>query len=566
MNWLLRISITSTSALAVASAFAATTFTPVKGVRELTGTMIVRPIQLDSMMSKSWSLAKINGLKSRVRAKFGSSILRYYPETDEYVVKVPKGTTESKYASALMATGDYQYATPRWLVYPAATPNDPQYPSQWHHATIQSPIAWNLWTGSNDFTVAVVDTGVLKTHEDLKDLLVSGYNSVDRLAESDGGQVSDVNGHGTHVAGCVSAHGNNSIGVAGVGWNFKIMPIRTSNAPGGGAFTDDMMNGARWAVSHGAKTISVSYAGVDDPSIGTTGTWIKQQGGLLLFAAGNDNRNLSGFSYADTIVVGASNQADGKADFSAYGKGVAVFTPGVDILSTTMDGGYQAWSGTSMATPVTNGACALIWSANPDLTSDDVQEILYSTCDNIGSSSIFGHGRINVGNAVIEAFSRISSDATISSVVPFTGAYTAGDLFAVRDTDLVNSYNVQSTFFRGLGEESATALTFTGPAGGHYRSIGLDATVGITGTKPATAMVYLYNYAKGKYEYLLSKSLTSAADVTLSVRIKSNASNYVGSDGTVSAIVRSVVPARFGTANSVFRLGYAIGHYSASLN
>ncbi|MEI8283219.1 MAG: S8 family serine peptidase, partial [Armatimonadota bacterium] len=358
-------------------------FTSKKGIQEFTGQMIARPLQTDDMLGKNWSLAAMLGQKTRIQDRFKLNTVRYHPETDEYVLKVPAGKDESTYATELLNTGDFQYVTPNWRLFPINTPNDPLYSQQWHHAVIKSPQAWNSWTGSNSFQVSFIDTGILKTHEDLSNLLLPGYNSVDRKTEAEGGDINDINGHGTHVAGCGAAAGNNGKGVSGVGWNFGIRFVRTSNDPSGGASLDDIMSGARWAVDHGSKTMSASYSGVDAPEVGVTGTYVKSKGGLFLYAAGNDNRDLSGFTYADTIVVGASDESDGKAGFSAYGKGVALFAPGTNILSTTFDGGYGRKSGTSMATPVCNGALATIWSVNPTLTPDEAQQILYTTCDTI---------------------------------------------------------------------------------------------------------------------------------------------------------------------------------------
>src|SRR5207237_949281 len=156
----------------------------------------------------------------------------------------------------LMGTSAYQYVEPDWICYPQLTPNDPFFGSQWHHATIHSEKAWDVLTGSSSITIAITDTGVDHTHPDLMALLVPGYNAVDNLAETSGGQTNDVNGHGTHVAGDAAAAGNNGIGVSGVGWNFRIMPIRVSNVSGGGSSSSALSAGARWAADHGAKVIS----------------------------------------------------------------------------------------------------------------------------------------------------------------------------------------------------------------------------------------------------------------------------------------------------------------------
>lgn len=533
------------------------------GVQELTGQLIVRPLQVDALMNKSLPYSMIPTIRTRAKTRLAPQQLRYYADVDEYVVKVPAGKNENTYGAELMATGDYQYVQPNWRCFPVKITNDPRYGEQWHHPSIQSDKAWDLWTGSNNFTTAYVDTGIKTTHEDLAPLRVPGYNSVDRKAEVDGGQVDDVNGHGTHVSGCGSAHGNNGKGVSGVGWNFKIMHVRTSNSPGGGAAFDDIMAGARWAIDHGAKTASASYSGVDGASVGTTGTEIKNSGGLFLYAAGNDNRDLSGFQYLDTIVVGATALGDVKAGFSAYGRGVNIFAPGQDILSSTMDGGYQFFSGTSMATPVANGVLALLWSANPLLTPAEAQDILYTTCDNIGPSTIFGNGRVNAFKAVKAALATSAQDIDITTVAVQAGSLAGGNLNSVRDASLINSYNVTSTQVPGLGASAGSAMTVVLPMDkGNINSFQLTTKFNVTGDKPATLMAYLFNKNTGLYDMIVTKGAYGGQQTEFVLRVTKNVSNYVAGNGTVKMIVRSIVPARFGSTTNQLKIGQAKARFS----
>lgn len=370
------------------------------GQLEFSGRLVVRPRQDADPARDRAARERLERLK----------ITTYVPATDEYLVEVPvpKGTKapgagENRLAGTLMETGDYEYATPDWIVYPLALPNDPQYSSQWHHTTIQSPQAWDTNKGSSSIIVAVTDTGIDKTHPDLAANRVLGYNAPSDLAEVSGGDVSDIHGHGTHVMGCAGAIGNNAVGVSGVGWTFKLMMVRVTNSPSGSAFLSDITKGARWAVDNGAKVVSASYAGVQDPTVGTTGTYIRSMGGLYLYAADNYNQNHSSFDYPDVIVVGATDSSDNKAWFSSYGTAIDIAAPGTGILSTTQGGGYAAWDGTSMATPLVNGAAGLIWSVNPGFTSAQVENFLLSGANDIGApgdDNLFGRGRLNVYNGV----------------------------------------------------------------------------------------------------------------------------------------------------------------------
>lgn len=558
-----RFATSAVLSLALVSFASAQQWVSKPGVQEFTGQLIVRPLQIDALMNKSLAFSTITTTRARAKSRLSAVQLRYYADVDEYVVKVPVGKNENTYAAELMATGDYQYVQPNWRCYPLKAPNDPKFNEQWHHKTIQSDKAWDLWTGSNSFTSAFVDTGIKTSHEDLKDLRVPGFNSVDRKTEAEGGQVEDINGHGTHVSGCGAAHGNNGKGVSGVGWNFKVMHVRTSNSTGGGASFDDIMFGARWAIDHGAKTASASYSGVDGPSVGTTGTEIKASGGLFLYAAGNDARDLSGFQYLDTIVVGASAAGDVRAGFSAYGRGVNVFAPGQDILSTTSDGGYGFASGTSMATPVCNGVLSLLWSANPTLSATEAQEILYTTCDQIGSSSIFGNGRVNAYKAVVAALATSVQDIDINAVSVQAGALSGGNLTSVRDASLINSYNVTSTSVPGLGATAGANMTVNLPTDkGNIASFQVTTNFNVTGDKPATVMAYLFNKSTGVYDLITTKGAYGGQQTQFTLRVTKGVSNYVAANGSVKLIVRSVVPARFGSATNQLKIGQAKARFS----
>ncbi|MCC6285593.1 MAG: S8 family serine peptidase [Phycisphaerales bacterium] len=442
-------------------------FVEVAGELEFTGQLIVRPRQELAAEDRARALAMLDGLT-----------IKAYGEVDEFIVRAStpegaaKGTGENELASRLMTTGLFEYAHPNWMCYPLDTPNDPEFPNQWHHQNMQSELAWDISTGSNDVIVAFTDTGIDLTHPDLAPNRVPGFNAPTDTAEVDGGQVNDLNGHGTHVAGCGAAIGNNGIGVSGCGWNMKIMMVRVSDSSGGGAYLDDILQGARWAVEHGAVSASSSYSGVDSSSVGTTGTYIKSIGGLYLYAAGNSNSNWSGFDYPDTIVVGASDQGDNKAGFSSYGVAVDLFAPGVSILSSCNGGGYCYASGTSMATPVANGVVGMIWSANPNLTAAEVEQVLFTTCDDLGdpgNDDYYGWGRVNLFRAVAAASGAggplppIAADdnaGTVATGLPIVLDVLANDFDPNLEPVVIDSFDATTA----LGG-TVTRSVGTGPGG-----------------------------------------------------------------------------------------------------
>jgi hypothetical protein len=372
----------------------------IPGELEFTGELIVRPKP---------GLAKAE--RRAALALVAAHPHRHEPRTDEFVVTVPvgplrPGAAENELATRLMASGLFAYATPNWRVFPCETPNDPRFAEQWHHVTMQSAAAWNLHRADAkaEVIIAVTDTGIVP-HEDLGNR-VPGFNAVTDVAEADGGVVTDIHGHGTHVAGCAAAAGDNGVGVSGMGWNLRIMPIRVSEAANGGATMNDLLEGARWAAENGAKIVSASYSGIGTPAIETTGEYLRSLDASLLWAAGNSATDHSGWDFAHVIVVGASDPSDQRAGFSSFGLGVDLFAPGVSILSSIRDGTYGNASGTSMAAPVANGALAVIRSANPLLTAAHAEHVLFHSCDFWGdqaNSEALGWGRVNLARAVERA-------------------------------------------------------------------------------------------------------------------------------------------------------------------
>jgi len=372
------------------------------GDREFTGELLVRP------------RGEILGVSRAPERTLRRAIDRVAPLivdkselTHEYVVRVPAGMTENELAAVLMATGDYEYAEPNWRLFPASTvPNDPFYATSWQHTRIQSAAAWDLETGDPSVIVAVCDTGVDQNHPDLQAALVPGYNSRSRQAQADGGDVDDINGHGTFVAGCAAAIGNNATGVVGAGWNFRIMPIRVTNAGSGNASAFDILNGARWAAEHGARAINASYSGGTSASIQVAAVEIKAMGGLLFYAAGNDNALLADVYRPDYVIVASTTSSDTKSGFSNYGPPIDVAAPGSGVRSTTNGGGYGTSSGTSFASPIAAGVGAMVFAARPDLHPTDIQDIVYAGADDLGApgeDDIFGHGRVNTFNSVVIA-------------------------------------------------------------------------------------------------------------------------------------------------------------------
>jgi PKD repeat protein len=404
-------------------------FTEIERVREFSGLMISRPLQPKALANRGLNNTEIEALRELARDEILKyDILEYVPQTDEYIFFIPAGSNENLVADRLMATGLYQYIEPDWIVFPVVIPNDPYFDDQWHHQSnrMQSTDGWDIHTGDPSVAVGICDTGVLTTHNDLQLHRLEGYNAVDREWESSGGDIDPVHSHGTWSTGCAAANGDNGTGVAGVGWDLSHRMLRVSNLSSGDAYLSDLQHAARISVENGDRVANVSYSGCDNSSNLTTATYIKSIGGLLTWSAGNDERYLTfgDRDDDDLLVVGATNEDDDSAWFSAWGPFVDLVAPGVNVLTThDSNNNSYAWvGGTSFSAPLTAGLCALIWSADSTLTPDAVEDFLKQGTDDLGSGgvdNVFGYGRINV-------YGSMSLVAVSAPVADFSGSPTSG--------------------------------------------------------------------------------------------------------------------------------------------
>jgi hypothetical protein len=419
---------------------AAPKFIAEPGVQEFSGRLIARPVPMDQLLQRGLNAYQAQRARQEAAMLAERTTLRYIPETDEYILQVPEGATEQSTADWLMRTGSFQYVEPDWTVYPVAVPNDPQYGQQWHLPKIEAPTAWNHNVGEGNIIVAITDTGVRLDHQDLAARLVPGANSATGTAipQASGGQVNDINGHGTHCAGIAGAIGNNGVGVSGVAWNVRIMPIRVTNSSGGSSSISALTAGARWAADNGARVVSTSYSGYSNSAVQTTGNYIKySRNGIYLWAAGNSNVNIT-TDHIDVTVVGSTNQSDGKSSFSNYGPGTDVYAPGSDIRSTYNSSAtsYATLSGTSMACPGAAGLSALIMGTNPSLTGAQVETILYETCNDLGTpgnDTYWGWGRINARAAVQRSYGTVPFLPDSYSIV--AGSPISGNLSSLGGSD-----------------------------------------------------------------------------------------------------------------------------------
>jgi subtilisin family serine protease len=225
----------------------------------------------------------------------------------------------------------------------------------------------------------------------------------------------DQNGHGTHCAGIIGAEGGNNIGIAGVNWKVQIMPLKFMNAGGFGT-TKDAIEAINYAIDRkhagvNVRVINASWGStMKSRALEDVIRKAEEAGILFVAASGNASTDTdrrphypASYNVGNIISVAALDHNDELASFSNYGaKSVHVAAPGVDILSTWLGNEYEKHSGTSMATPVVAGVAALVLSERPNLSVDQLREVLLESVDKLPalSGKVSTGGRINAAKAV----------------------------------------------------------------------------------------------------------------------------------------------------------------------
>jgi len=269
--------------------------------------------------------------------------------------------------------------------------------------------------------------------------MVSGWNVLSANTDT-----ADINGHGTAVAGTAAATSNNALGVASIGWKAKIMPVRITNSADGYAYWSTIASGLTWAADHGAQVANISYGVSNSSSVSSAAQYMRNKGGVVVVAAGNDGTDPGYSDNPYMITVAATNSSDVRTSYSNYGNFLDVAAPGDYILTTNRSGGYSSWGGTSFASPATAGVVALIMSANPNLSPDQVETVLESSADDLVSGSdwhtYYGHGRINAAAAVELAMNTTETDTQAPSVAIFSPS-TGSEVYATVQIEVSASDN-----------------------------------------------------------------------------------------------------------------------------
>lgn len=467
---------------------------------------------------------------------------------------------------SLRLRDDVASADPNYIVKPFLVPADPLYASQWHYPLINLPAAWDVSTGNSAVTVAVIDTGVLLNHPDLQGQLIAGFDfirNIDNALDLDGIDANPNDPgdqgpqgssfHGTHVSGTVAARTNNGVGVAGVAFDVRVMPLRVLGKLGGSEY--DVQQAIRYAsaLPNDSGKVPAKRVDVINMSFGGPGfsqasqdliNTARNAGVIFVAAAGNDGNNtpLYPASYSGVISVSAVDSAGNVTSYSSFGSLVDVAAPGGDIsadrngdgvgdgvLSTgasdrtgVIQIGFPNFQGTSMASPHIAGVLALMRSVFPALTPGQVDTLLASgkLSDDrgvAGRDDKFGNGLINALKAVSEAKNL---------------AQGGGQALPAQLTLLPNSFN----FGSNVNSANLTVSNTGGP--------GLSVTR-ITADQPwvVVAPKTIDNNGLGSYTVTINRAILPQGTQQASISVVTNLST-----NTVNVLAQSTVVAFTGDA------------------
>ncbi len=356
----------------------------------------------------------------------------------------------AKALEALRSRPDVVYAEPNYILQSNAIPNDPRFAemsnlrntgqSGFRGGDIAAAQAWDVTTGSDAVVIGVVDTGIDTEHPDLKDNIWRNTAEVPNngVDDDNDGYIDDVTGwdfynndktvfddptiddHGTHVAGIIGATGNNGVGVVGVSWHVKLMPLKFLGSPDGAGSTSQAIAALQYArmmrdrgVNIRAVNNSWSGRSFSQALLDAIGQ-LNASGILFVAAAGNDGTDNDSFpiypanyEVPNVISVGAENSLYERASFSDFGtQTVDIYAPGVDILSTLPGANYANRSGTSMATPHVTGTAALICAARPGISVTQLR-----------NSILFGSFIVSTRSTKLVTYTHLKADGAVRSAI-----------------------------------------------------------------------------------------------------------------------------------------------------
>lgn len=453
---------------------------------------------------------------SDIHRRIGGQVEEVIRGIGVQVIRVPAGQ-EQRFVALYENNPNVRFAEVNGL-YQALSqePNDPRVDEQWQYhntgqtggtsgADIYAFEAWDTTLGSGSVPIAILDTGIKATHEDLNNNKVTKSKSFATCGSfyGFGGSpcaVDDKQGHGTHVAGSAAANTNNGVGVAGACRDCSLFNAKVLDDNGSGAYSW-IANGITWSADEDAKVISMSLGGSSSSdTIRDAVEYAWSKGAVVVAAAGNDNTSNPSYPayYEKVIAVGATDHKDLKASYSNYGNWVDVAAPGSAILSTTNDGSYGKKSGTSMSTPHVAGVAGLVWSAFPNASNQQVRDKIEASIEDkavlSGTGPDWSQARVNACEAVGGASCTRGEEEppdtdppTVTNVSPADGA-----------TAVSRGTNITATFSEAMDSDTLTATTVTLVKDGTTEQVSATVTVSPDGQTvtldPSASLAYNTKY------------------------------------------------------------------------
>ncbi|MHB0799555.1 S8 family peptidase [Bacillus thuringiensis] len=400
----------------------------------------------------------------QLQKQFSFEVQNTFPLTQIQLVKFHTDINMKELIQKLNKFPNIEYAEPNYIVYPAANSNDSYYNSLWGLKNIGQNIqgsvgspnidinvedAWTKTEGFSNITIGIIDTGIDINHPDLKNNIWKNPDEIpgDGIDNDKNGYIDDIYGwdfvnnnnsvydgtgdsHGTHVAGTIAASKNNTLGVAGVAPQVKVMSLKFLGTNGG--TISNAIKAIEYAKNKGVKITNNSWGGGGFSQ--ALYDAIQQSNSLFIAASGNNGTNAdqtpmypAAYSLSNILSVASITNKGSLSSFSNYGKtSVDVAAPGTDILSTLPNNSYGFYSGTSMATPHVSGVAALIQSAYPSYSPTEIKNKIMNNTSPLSTltNKVLTGGLINAGKALqtyqpISYESEPNNDIASANSLPF---------------------------------------------------------------------------------------------------------------------------------------------------
>ncbi|MFH1619760.1 MAG: S8 family serine peptidase, partial [bacterium] len=375
---------------------------------------------VDRMVLVKFKASVVSAQKAAVHSSIGASVKGELPDIGWVSVELPPGMSVETGLAIYRQKPDVLEAVPNTVYRPSTVPNDTLLTSQYGLSAIDAFRGWNYETGAtNKVTIGIIDTGIDGKHSDLSDKIsdASSFFNPVTGARSAEPVPTDCLGHGTGVAGIAAATGNNALGIAGVSWGAELLSLRVFDDVDGCDETDTPAIAAAIAYAvdlattpaagTGPMVLNLSLGGNDstcNPVLVSAVNLALSNNVVVVAAAGNDRVVECPAKIPGVIAVGATDALNNVASFSALGSSLTVTAPGVGIVTTKNNDGYEySATGTSFASPHVAGLAALLRSAVPLKTNSEIVAIIRNSADDLGPEGFdtsYGWGKIDILSAL----------------------------------------------------------------------------------------------------------------------------------------------------------------------